>query len=101
MFSVPLKQYITQFLMQIRPNILKSFKNSNYLIVDFAVALQRSRYERTLKPSQDSDFDYNCSFIDLRLLLYSISLYAVDTSLTRFSAALPYRANTDLSPMIV
>ena len=50
---------------------LEELEEDLHPMVDPAVALQRSRHGRTLKPRRDPDFDYSGSFLESGLPLHS------------------------------
>ena len=80
---------------------LEEPEEDSHPIEDPAVALQRSRHGRTLKPRRDPDFDYSGSLFGSGLPFNSSNLHAFDTSFALSSVVLPSHANTDSSPLFV
>ena len=68
-------------------------------VVDPAIALQRSRHGRALRPRHDPNFDYSISFLDSVLPLHGSTLSARDHSFALFAASLPSHANSGSPPL--
>ena len=70
-------------------------------VADPAIALQRSRHGRVLKPRRDPNFDYSSSFLDSVLPRHAISFNARDHSFALFAASLPSHANSGSPPLAI
>ena len=66
-----------------------------------AIALQRSRHGRVLKPRRDPNFDYSSSFMDSVLPPHASTFSARDHSFARFAASLPAHANPGSPPQAI
>ena len=70
-------------------------------MADPAIALQRSRHGRVLRPRCDPDFDYSSSVLDSVLPLHASTFSARDHSFALFAASLPSHANPGSSPLAI
>ena len=66
-----------------------------------AIAIQRSRHGRVLRPRRDTNFDYSSSFMDSVLPLPASIFSARDHTFALFAASLPSHANPGSSPLAI
>ena len=70
-------------------------------VADPAIAPQRSRHGRILRPRRNPNFDYSSSFLDSVLPPHAITLSARDHSFAMFVASLPSHTNSCSSPLAI
>ena len=66
-----------------------------------AIALQRSRHGRVLRPRRDTNFDYSSSFLDSVLPSHASTFSARNHSFALFAALLPSHANSGSQPLAI
>ena len=70
-------------------------------MADPAIAQQRSRHGRVLRPRRDPNFYYSSSFLDSVLPLHASTISACNHSFALLAASLPSHANSGSPPLAI